>query len=349
VSAIYLFYDVLVTPPIAAADAPSARKDWVSAVAPYKRSRPLTALSHIFQGLALLALCWFAMIRVMDYRHGWLPMLLLAIPAGALLVKLFAIQHDCGHGSLFESAWANDLAGGLLSFVVMTPNKQWAKEHAKHHATSGNLDFRGIGDVDTWTVNEYKAAKPWARFWYRVYRHPLFLFGPGATGYFYVKQRWAWYQPTRLESQTSVWTTNAAIAAFLTLMCKWVGMKFLAIHVASFFFGSALGTWIFYIGHQFDYSYWEKDKEWDFFQASMQGASYYDVPWLVHYFTSNIGYHHIHHLCSKVPFYNLPRCHEENDIFHVKPIKMLESLPCAWLGLWDEDQRKMVRFSEVSL
>lgn len=324
------------------------KKDWPKIVAPYKTASAFKALNHLVQALALLATTWLLMYQCLKLPYGVLPMLALAVVAGGLLVKLFAIQHDCGHGALFNQNWANDFVGGALSFLVLTPYRQWAREHAKHHATSGDLSFRGIGDVDTWTVAEFKAASAWSRFWYRVYRHPVFLFGPGALGYFFFKQRWVWYTPQRLESWKSVWSTNLAIAAFLYLMCRWIGpAAFFSIYVPSFFFASALGTWIFYVGHQFDDSYWEGEKDWDFFDASMKGASYYDMPWLLHYFSCNIGYHHIHHLCSRIPFYNLPKCLEENAVFQVRPLTLLESLPCANLALWDEGRKKMVRFSDV--
>ena len=324
-------------------------RHWPEIVAPYKEASAFKAVNHLVQALLLLAAVWFAMLKCLSLPYGAFPMLALALPAGALLVKLFAIQHDAGHGALFKQAWANDLVGGALSFLVLTPYRQWAREHAKHHATSGNLDFRGIGDVDTWTVEEFKAASPWARFWYRVYRHPVFLFGPGALAYFFFKQRFVWYNPKRLASWTSVWTTNLAVAAFLTLMCRWVGVgRFFAVYVPSFLAASAFGTWIFYVGHQFDPAYWRADRDWNFFDASMHGASYYDLPWIFHYLSCNIGYHHIHHLCSKIPFYNLPKCHEENPLFHVRPLRLWESLSFATLALWDDANQKMVRFSELA-
>ena len=326
-----------------------AAREWPSIVAPYKEANAFKALNHLLTALALLALTAFLMVKCLDHRFGWIPMLLLSVPAGALIVKLFAIQHDAGHGALFNQKWANDLVGGLLSFLVLTPYRQWAREHAKHHATSGNLEFRGIGDVDTWTVKEFKAATGWQRFWYRVYRNPLFLFGPGALGYFFFKQRFVWYNPRRLESWVSVWSTNLAITAFVIGMCRWIGTgAFFAIYVPSFWVGSAFGTWIFYVGHQFDDSYFAPDKDWDFFDASMKGASFYDMPWIFHYLTCNIGFHHIHHLCSKIPFYNLPKCHKENAAFHVVPIRMWESFSFGTLALWDEQAKKMVRFSEVA-
>jgi omega-6 fatty acid desaturase (delta-12 desaturase) len=226
----------------------------------------------------------------------------------------------------------------------MTPFTQWAREHAKHHATSGHLDYRGIGDVDTWTVREYRAATPWQRFWYRVVRHPAFLFGPGATGYFLVKQRFVWFQRDRLDSWLSVWSTNLAMAAMVVLGCRLLGTgRFFWLWLPTAAFGSGLGTWIFYIGHQYPDTYWAEERDWDFFEASMRGASFYRPGALLDFATCNIGYHHIHHLCSRIPFYNLPRCHRETPEFHVKPLGLLESLPCAMLALWDEDRRRLVR------
>jgi omega-6 fatty acid desaturase (delta-12 desaturase) len=322
--------------------------NWVKVVEPYKQARALRGISEWLQAVGLLGFTWFMMYQALSVPYGLLWCLLLAPVAGALLVKTFAVQHDCGHGALFNQAWANDWAGRALSFIVLTPYRQWAREHAKHHATSGNLSFRGIGDVDVWTVKEYQAATPWSKFWYRVYRNPFFLLGPGATGYFFFKQRWVWYAPERWESWVSVWSTNAAIVAFLGLMSWWWGFaNFMVIWVPSFIFASALGTWVFYVGHQYEDAYWEKEEKWDFFEASMKGASFYRPGALLDYATCNIGYHHIHHLCSRVPFYNLPQAHADNEMFHVKELGLIESFKCATLALWDEERKKMVRFRDL--
>ncbi len=318
---------------------------WQSVVAPYKQGNAFTALGHLAAGLAILAACWAAMAAAYDMPYGRWWGLLLSAPAGMMLVKLFSVQHDAGHGALFNQAWANTLIGRLLSPLVMTPYTQWAREHAKHHATSGQLNSGGIGDVDTWTLREYQAAGPWKRLGYRILRHPLFLFGPGATGYFLIKQRFVWYQPERRDSWLSVWSTNLAMAAMIGLGCWALGTaRFFWLWLPSAAFGSGFGTWIFYIGHQFPNTYWEKEADWDFYEASMKGASFYKVGALMDFATCNIGFHHIHHLCSRIPFYNLPRCLKENKLFQVKPLGILESLPCAWLALWDEDRRRLISF-----
>ena len=328
---------------IAAAALPKV--DWQRIVEPYKAGSAAAALGHLASGLSILAVCWTGMALAWDRPYGWLLGLPLAIPAGAMLVKLFAIQHDCSHGALFNQKWANTALGRLLSPLVMTPYTQWGREHAKHHATSGHLDHRGVGDVDTWTVREYESATPWARFKYRVLRHPLFLFGPGATGYFLIKQRFVWYQPDRRESWISVWSTNAAMAVLVAVGCWALGAAcFFWMWLPTVAFASAFGTWIFYIGHQYPTTYWEDSEHWDFFEASMQGCSFYRAGWLVDFATCNIGYHHIHHLCSRIPFYNLPRCYQENPEFHVKKLGFLKSLSCASLALWDEDRKRLVTF-----
>ncbi|MBI4347247.1 MAG: fatty acid desaturase [Elusimicrobia bacterium] len=325
--------------------APPALESWQRLVEPYKRADAIVALGHLAAGLALLAVFWAAMAAAYALPYGPLWGLLLAVPAGMMQVKLFTIQHDCGHGALFNQGWANDLVGRLLCPLVLTPYTQWAREHAKHHATSGHLDFRGIGDVDTWTVREYRAATAWRRFWYRVLRHPLFLFGPGASGYFLIKQRFVWYQAGRRESWLSVWSTNLALAAFVAAGCWSLGAgRFFWLWLPSTAVASGFGTWIFYIGHQYPSTYWEKDEDWDFFEASMRGSSFYRAGTLVDWITCNIGYHHLHHLCSRIPFYNLPRCLAENRAFQVKPLGLRESLSCAFLALWDEDAKRLVRF-----
>ena len=325
---------------------PPIRQVWQQVIEPYKRGNALVALGHLASGLVLLAVFWAAMAAAYTLPYGAWWGLLVAVPAAAMMVKLFTIQHDCGHGALFNQPWANNLVGRLLCPLVLTPYGQWAREHAKHHATSGHLDFRGIGDVDTWTVREYQAASSWKRFWYRVLRHPSFLFGPGAWLYFVVKQRFVWYQPDRKDSWISVWSTNAALVAMVAAGCWWLGTgRFLWLWLPTTFLASGFGTWIFYIGHQYPGTYWANDAEWDFFEASLRGASFYHSGKLVDWVTSNIGYHHIHHLCSRIPFYNLPRCLEENAVFQVEPIGFRAALPCAFLALWDEDQKRLVGFN----
>ena len=321
---------------------------WQSVVTPYKEGNAWLAVFHIAVGVAILAVSWTGMAWAYDMPWGKLWGLALAVPAGAMLVRLFAIQHDCGHQALFNQTWANDLVGRLLGPWVMTPYTQWAREHAKHHATSGHLDYRGVGDVDTWTVKEYREASAWARFRYRVVRHPVFLFGPGATGYFLFVQRFVRFQADRKDAWLSVWSTNAVMAAYIVGGCLWLGTgRFFWMWVPTAAFASMLGTWIFYIGHQYTDTYWAKEGEWDFFEAAMRGASFYRPGALIDFATCNIGYHHIHHLCSRIPFYNLPRCHNENPMFHVKPLWLVESLRCAKLALWDEDRKRLVTFKEA--
>lgn len=325
---------------------PAAR--WQEIVAPYKRGNALIALWHIAAPLVILAACWAAMAEAYLRPYGAWWGLTLAIPAGFMLVKLFTVQHDCGHGAFFNQAWANDLVGRLLCPFVLTPYTQWTREHAKHHATSGHLDFRGIGDVDTWTVREYREATRWRRLGYRVLRHPLFLFGFGASFYFLLQQRFVRYQRERRDSWISVWSTNLALAGFVAAGCWWLGTgRFLWMWLPTAVIASAFGTWIFYIGHQYPGAYWAKEGEWDFVEASLKGASFYRAGALVDWASSNIGYHHIHHLCSRIPFYNLPRCLKDNPLFQVRPLGFREALPCAFLALWDEDHKRLVRFDEV--
>ncbi|TBR20653.1 fatty acid desaturase [bacterium] len=323
-------------------------ENWQAVVARYREGSAVKALLHTAAGVAILAASWTAMAWAYEMPWGPLWGLTLAVPAGAMLVRLFAIQHDCGHGALFNQSWANDLVGRLLAPFVMTPYTQWAREHAKHHATSGHLEFRGIGDVDTWTVREYREASRGRRLWYRVLRHPVFLFGPGALGYFLFVQRLVRFQRERRDAWVSVWSTNAVMAAYILGGCWWLGAaRFFWLWLPSVAFASTLGTWIFYIGHQFPETYWATEAEWDVFAASMRGASFYRPGALIDFATCDIGYHHIHHLASRIPFYNLARCHRENPMFHVKPLWFVESLRCATLALWDEDKKRLVPFSEV--
>ena len=330
---------------IAAAKSSSAKVNWQKIVAPYKEGHAGIALWHLAAGMTILVVCWAGMALAYDMTMMRWVGLLLAIPAGAMLVKLFAIQHDCSHGAYLNQQWASDLIGRILCPLVMTPYTQWAREHAMHHATSGRLDSRGIGDVDTWTVAEYEAASTWQKIGYRILRNPLFLFGPGATLYFLVQQRFVRYQSEKRESWMSVWTTNVAFAGFIFAGCWLFGTgRFMWFWLPTVFVAAGLGTWIFYIGHQFPDTYWKGEEEWDFFEASMHGASFYRWGTIMDFISCNIGYHHVHHLCARIPFYNLPRCVAENPIFQIKELSFLESLPCAFLALWDEDNQRLVPF-----
>lgn len=280
----------------------------------------------------------------------WLPFLI-AIPAGGLLVRLFIIQHDCGHGSFFGSSRYNTAVGLIMSIFTLAPYGLWRREHAIHHNGSGNLDRRGIGDIETMTVAEYLAASPFERLRYRLYRHPLFLFGLGVPAYFLFIQRLPWFHGLKAsEAWRSVMGLNIAMTIVfgslgLLLGFGPVALVFLPmLHVAS-----ALGGWLFFVQHQFEETQWDHAETWDFQTAAVHGSSYYVLPKPLQWVTGNIGLHHIHHLNSMVPNYRLQECLDAlPELSQVNRLTVVESLRCVHLALWDDAKRRLVSYREAT-
>jgi omega-6 fatty acid desaturase (delta-12 desaturase) len=298
-------------------------------------------------GIAFLAL-WVGMWFAAEQAY-WLT-LLLSVPAAAFLVRLFAIQHDCGHGAFFRSTRANNIAGRILGVITLTPYDYWRRAHAAHHATSGNLDRRGIGDIHTLTVAEYRALGGWARFAYRFYRHPLVLFGLGPTYLFVLKHRLPVDLPwSRREMWLSVLATNLAIAGAITAMILTIGpLGLVKIHVPVILLASSLGVWLFFIQHQFEGGHWRHDGDWNVHLAALQGSSHYVLPGFLRWMTASIGLHHVHHLCSRIPNYRLQDCVDQlPDLAEARRITLWQSLGCARLALWDEARGRMVRFRDL--
>lgn len=323
---------------------PRARP-WRELLAPYARPDARRAAIQLLNtGLPFLAIM-AAMLYGLD--RGFWAAILLAIPAAGLLVRLFIIQHDCGHASFFKSRRANDLLGRALGVLTLTPYAFWRRSHAIHHATSGNLDRRGVGDVATLTVLEYLNRPVWKRLAYRLYRHPLVLFGLGPIYLFLIRHRIPSGDPVHhRRTWLSVLGTNAAIVSVGALMALTIGLKpFLLAYLPTIVLAASIGVWLFYVQHQFENTYWEVEPQWDFRKAALQGCSFYDLPRVLHWITGYIGYHHIHHLSSKVPNYHLRACFGENPEFQeARRLGLLESLSCARLALWDEERRKLVTF-----
>jgi acyl-lipid omega-6 desaturase (Delta-12 desaturase) len=289
-------------------------------------------------------------MAVLSPGRYWLT-LLLAFPAAGLLVRLFIIQHDCGHGSFFKSRGANDLVGRALSVLTLTPYGSWSKGHAAHHASTGNLDRRGRGDVDTWTVAEYEAATPLKRLLYRLYRHPLVMVGIGAPMNFIVLQR----LPTGFEfhdpdSRRSILWLDLALLVVFGLACAAFGpLRVLGTYLPMMIIAAWVGNWLFYVQHQFDGAHWRRDGDWNFHAAALSGSSYFKLPPLLQWFSGNIGLHHVHHLCSRVPNYRLQACLDAAPELHrvAKVVTLWESLGCWRLALWDEHGRSLIRFRDL--
>jgi omega-6 fatty acid desaturase (delta-12 desaturase) len=293
---------------------------------------------------------WTLMCAALDYGHyiG----LLGAAPAAGLLVRLFMIQHDCGHGSFFHGRLANDWVGRAIGVMTLTPYDYWRHNHALHHASSGNLDRRGFGDIDTLTVREFRARPRWRQILYRLYRHPIVMFGVGPTYLFIFRHR----LPIGMmrdgwKPWLSAMGTNAAIAILVAVMVRLIGFgPFLLVHLPITILAASIGVWLFYIQHQFERTSWSHDEAWSFHEAALHGSSYYHLPGILRWFTANIGVHHIHHLSSRIPCYRLPDVLRDHPhLAAVGRITLLQSLRCVRLALWDEDGQRLISFGEAGI
>lgn len=294
------------------------------------------------------ALIWYAMYRSLEYSY-WIT-LALSIPAAGLLVRLFIIQHDCGHGSFFSRQKLNNALGFAIGVLTLTPYGYWRRTHAIHHATSGDLDRRDLGDITTLTLDEYLNRTPFKRLMYRLYRSPLVLFGLGPAYLFLIRHRFPTDLPLSWKREwRSVLLTNLGIAGLVALASWAVGVAaFLKIQLPITLLAGTLGVWLFYIQHQFEDTYWRRQPTWDYHEASVRGSSYYDLPTVINWFTGNIGVHHVHHLNSRIPNYELHRCLRDNPVLQdVTRLTLVDSLRCVQFKLWDEDSRQLVGFRAV--
>jgi omega-6 fatty acid desaturase (delta-12 desaturase) len=292
--------------------------------------------------LGLLYLMW----RSLTISY-WLT-LALAVLASGFMVRIFIIFHDCGHGSFFKSRKLNDFWGMITGVITFTPYDQWRHDHARHHASAGDLDRRGVGEIWTLTVKEYLALPPLKRLWYGVFRHPLIMFGVGPLYAFLILQRFARREDGPRERK-SVMSTNLMLLGIAVAMHLLIGIQaYLLIMVPIVMIGGGVGVWLFYVQHTFEPPYWEHHEEWNFVDAALQGSSFYKLPKVLQWFTGNIGIHHIHHLSARIPNYKLQQCQDENAIFHhIKPLTLRASLASVNLRLWDESLGRMLSFGEM--
>jgi acyl-lipid omega-6 desaturase (Delta-12 desaturase) len=307
--------------------------------------RSLTQLATSIVPFVLLwALMWFSL------RYSYAIVLALAVPTAGFMVRLFILQHDCGHGSFFKSKAANDALGRVLSIFTFTPYDRWRKNHAIHHATSGDLDRRGCGDVRLLTVKEYQALSPIQRLIYRVHRHPLVLFGIGSFVYFVIWQRFTFHDPhLSKKERAGVHWTNLTLLGAVAVMSWLVGFEqFLLIQLPAMAIAASAGAWLFYVQHHFESTYWQRNEDWDYFDAGLVGSSHYALPSVLRWFTADIGLHHVHHLDSQIPNYRLQECMEANpELQRVARLTLWRSLSCASLKLWDEDKSEMVGLAKA--
>lgn len=314
-------------------------------LAGYESSDARSALRQLILTAVPYGALWLTMLAA-SRDWPWLT-LLLAVPTAGLLVRLFLIQHDCAHRSFLPSRAANDALGTLIGFLTLTPHACWRRLHLMHHATSGNLDRRGSGDLDTLTVSEYLALSPGRQWRYRVYRNPVVLFAIVPFVHFVVRQRWSPFGGARwLQERSSVYLTNAVIVAY-TIAWSWaIGVeRFLLVQGPMYLLAASVGMWLFYVQHQFEETYWDRDSRWDAVAAGMRGSSYYVLPKRLEWLTCCIGLHHIHHLSPRIPSYRLRQCLDENPVLQQAPrLTLRQSLRCTSLKLWDEESRRLVPF-----
>lgn len=323
--------------------------EWRTLVAPYQQPDMHKGIWQLMNSFGGLLLGWGLMY--LSLRVGYWLTLLLAVPAAGFLVRIFIIQHDCGHGAFFKTRRSNDSIGIICGIFTLIPYKFWRKSHAVHHAHHAELEERGIGDIWTLTVDEYKQAPWWKRTGYRIFRHPLFLFGLAPTLNFVLLTRIpvggeaGWHGGER----ASVWWTNLAIAGWVAALSALIGFgSVLMILLPIIAIASSVGTWLFYVQHQFERTYWEHTPQWDYTLAALHGSSYYQLPRLLQWFTGNIGFHHIHHLSPRIPNYHLQQCHEQNPLLQrVVHLTLKNSLQTMWLSLWHEKERRLVSFREA--
>ena len=323
---------------------------WGETIAKYKHADLRKSCWQIVNSVVPFCFLWYLMYLSYSYSY-WLT-LLLAVPTAGLLTRIFIIQHDCGHHSFFRSRRANDIVGFCCGVLTITPYHFWRRTHSRHHVTSGNLNHRGQGDVGIMTLREYRDRTSWGRLSYRVYRHPLFLFFFGSSFYFIVQQRLTRGLPRAWRRErNSIHATNLAILGVIGVAWMTIGIPvFLLIELPIVVLGAAAGSWLFFVQHQFEETYWQPGKSWDFTCSALDGSSYYRLPGILRWFSGNIGYHHIHHLNSRIPNYNLPVCYAaEPALRQAVTFGLLESLKCASLKLWDEDRQRMVTFADARL
>lgn len=335
-----------------AEDKPRCVKDIVAHCNAYKGADNAKSALQLVTTLALFA----ALITLMVYSisFSYIVTLLLAVPAAGLLIRIFIFQHDCGHGSFFTSKEMNTWTGRILGLLTVTPYDFWRRAHNKHHATSGDLDRRSVGGIDTITKREYEALSKRNQFLYRLYRNPIILLLIGTPFYVLILQRLPYNQATNFcngyqsISARSIWKsvilTNIFMAVFYGSIAMLIGGgTLLAIYLPILIMTSWIGGWLFFIQHQFEETYWESSDNWDRQEAAIHGSSYYHMPKILQWFTGNIGLHHIHHLCSQIPNYRLQECMDDMPVLsEINKITLKKSLKSLSLHVWDEDKQRLV-------
>jgi omega-6 fatty acid desaturase (delta-12 desaturase) len=324
----------------------SGRPFWHEDLAPYAQPSLGRSLRDIFTSVVPYLALSILMYLVLGISY-WL-VLPVAVLAAGFLLRTYIVFHDCSHGSFLPSRRANAWLGIALGLLVYSPFHSWRHAHAVHHATAGNLDRRGVGDVTTLTVAEYAAMSAWGRLGYRLFRNPLVMFGIGPLWALIVAPRLV-SRSARPRTRRSVMATNIALAVGVGTLCWLAGWRYyLLVQMPTALLAGAVGVWLFYVQHQFEDAYWEGAGDWSYADAALRGSSHLALPRVLRFFTGNIGLHHVHHLSTRIPNYNLQRAHDDNPIFHDVPtLSLLDGLRAVRLKLWDEDSGRLVTFAQA--
>jgi omega-6 fatty acid desaturase (delta-12 desaturase) len=319
---------------------------WKEIIAKYQRPHRGWSVWQLVNTLVPYVALWYVMYLSLAISY-WLTLGLAVIAAG-LLVRIFIIFHDCGHQSFFRSQRVNRFWGFITGVLTFTPRDYWWHEHAQHHASAGNLDSRGIGDIWTMTVREYMKASRRTRFCYRLVRNPICLFLIGPAFMFIIGRRIPSFKAGWKKCRSTL-ITNLGIVVMAVLVSALIGWKaYLLIQLPVLIMAVSAGVWLFYVQHQFEGVYWERQPGWDYVTEALHGSSFYKLPKILQWFTGNIGFHHIHHLSPRIPNYFLERCYKENALFQkIKPITFLSSFKSLKFRLWDEQNRQLISFKEL--
>jgi omega-6 fatty acid desaturase (delta-12 desaturase) len=319
---------------------------WGESLAPYAcASYPRAALDLATSVVPYLLL---SVLMYASLSSSYLLTLILAVPAAGFLVRIFIVFHDCTHGSFLPTKRANTCVGTTVGLLVFSTFQPWKHKHAIHHATAGNLDRRGVGDVPMITVREFQARSWRGRLAYRLLRHPVVMFGVGPIFDLVIQPRFV-PRTARPRIKRSVIATNVALIVLVAALCRLIGWRtYLLIQMPTLLIAGAVGIWLFYVQHQFEDAYWENSQAWSYADAALRGSSYLKLPKVLQFFTGNIGLHHVHHLSARIPNYNLQRAHDENPLFHGVPVLSLaDGLRAVKLKLYDEEQGQLVTFAQV--
>ena len=333
-------------PGLTADERPIATAAWKQIVIRYQQPSKWRAVWQLVNTLVPFVALWYLMYVFVAVSY-WL-VVPLAILAGGLMVRLFIIHHDCGHGSFFKSRRANDIWGFITGVLTLTPYQHWRSEHAVHHSSSGNLDRRGIGDIWTLTVREYLECSRWKRLAYRLMRNPVVLFVLGPIYMLLIKHRFPTAGAGPRERRSVHWTNLGILGVGAGLIMVFGLKPYLVIQLTSVAVAGSAGIWLFYVQHQFEGVYWQRQGQWDYLTAALQGSSFYKLPKILQWFTGNIGFHHIHHLSPRIPNYNLERCHNAEPLFQTVPaVTLFGSLKSLAFRLWDEQRHRLVGFGHL--